>query len=65
MRMNPLLYDFRIQMPSVYVPQTHTLNWLAYLDHQSGIWSWLDHSRRVVQKAVGIRSGFLFIPLGI
>src|SRR5918911_488344 len=29
MGMNPLLYDFKVQMPSVYVPQEQALRWLA------------------------------------
>ena len=29
MRTNPLLYDFRVQLPSQYGPQEHTFTWLA------------------------------------
>jgi predicted naringenin-chalcone synthase len=29
MKTKPLLYDFRVQVPSLYCPQEHTLDWLA------------------------------------
>ncbi|HEY7546334.1 MAG TPA: 3-oxoacyl-[acyl-carrier-protein] synthase III C-terminal domain-containing protein [Blastocatellia bacterium] len=29
MRVNPLLYDFRVQMPSLYAPQQYVLKWIA------------------------------------